>query len=327
MEDEFSFIHQISPKKHAQPSLVQGIGDDAALFAGDDSFEEIVCMDTMVEGIHFTDRTMRPYDIGYKALAVNISDVAAMGGEPTYCLISVAVPDAWQKKLADIYRGVNDLAERFNIDLIGGDTVSAKEGFVMTATVLGRVKKSRHLLRSSANPGDVVFVTGTLGESAAGLSLLSQYGYDHHFSDDEDILVRSHQRPEPQVKAGQILSALSPEIALNDISDGIASEANEIAEASDAKIVLAYDRLPVSSSLKTFPEEKRKEWVLYGGEDFQLVGTVPERYTQEMKNRFEKARLDVAFVGAVEEGAAQVVLKETERTIPLGKKGFNHFNG
>ncbi|HEX7065404.1 MAG TPA: thiamine-phosphate kinase [Bacillales bacterium] len=322
MEDEFSFIKHITPKQYVQPSLVQGIGDDAALFNGDQAFEEIICMDTMVEGIHFSRETLSPYDIGYKALAVNISDVAAMGGYPTYCLVSVAVPKDWRTDLEKVYAGLTDLAEEQGMDLIGGDTVSAKEGFVITVTVMGRVEKGRHLLRSSAQPGDQIFVTGPLGDSAAGLALLLEHGRAHGFNTEQQKLVEIHQRPKPQVKAGRILAGLSSNIALNDISDGIASEANEIARASGAKLVLDYERLPKSEALKAFPAEKQKEWSLFGGEDFQLVGTIPGHLMELLKERFP-----VVFVGTVEEGEPEVVLKQDgEKIVRLDPAGYNHFN-
>ncbi|HEU5139505.1 MAG TPA: thiamine-phosphate kinase [Bacillales bacterium] len=321
MEDEFSFIKHITPKQYVQPSLIHGIGDDAALFAGDEAFEEIVCMDTMVEGIHFSRETLSPYDIGYKALAVNISDVAAMGGFPTYCLVSVAVPKSWRPDLEKVYAGLADLAKAQGIDLIGGDTVSAKEGFVMTVTVLGRVEKERHLLRSGAQPGDQVFVTGPLGDSAAGLALLLEHGRDYRFNMKQQPLVLAHQRPKPQVKVGRLLASLSSNIALNDISDGIASEANEIARASGVKLILNYERLPKSEALKAFPVAKQKEWSLFGGEDFQLVGTVPATLMEKVKKQFP-----VFFVGTVEEGPPRVLLNQDGQTVQLDPAGYNHFN-
>lgn len=326
MQDEFSFIDKITPKRHFQSSLIQGIGDDAALFSGDKAFEEIICVDTMVEGVHFTRKTLNPYDIGYKALAVNMSDIAAMGGYPTYYLVSVAVPEDWHGALEETFRGMADLASDYRVDLIGGDTVSAKESLVITVTVLGRVEKGRHLLRSSAKPGDLAFVTGMLGNSAAGLSLLLQYDCNHSYSEQERQLIKTHQRPQPQIEAGRLLSSLSAKIALNDISDGIASEANEIAAASGVKLSLKCDNLPISKALRIFPPEKQREWMLYGGEDFQLFGTVPKEYAQPLQELFEKEQRPLAFIGTAKEGPAQVVLKQDGQTIRLEKKGFNHFN-
>lgn len=320
MQDEFSFINRIKPARYVQSSLIRGIGDDAALFLGDAAFEEIVCMDTMVEGVHFTLGTMSPYDVGYKALAVNISDVAAMGGFPMFYLVSVAVPDCWYDDLEGIYGGMADLAKVYDMDLIGGDTVSANQGFVITVTVIGQVERDRHLLRSSSCPGDLVFVTGPLGNSAAGLALLLKYGREHDFSTEQQALVEAHQHPDPQVKAGRVLSALSAKIALNDISDGISSEANEIAEASGVRLVLNYDQLPKSKSLREFPQNLQREWVLSGGEDFQLIGTIPSDYLPDLK-----ARLPVIVIGAVEEGDPQVLIREKDRLRIVEKKGYNHF--
>lgn len=320
MKDEFSFIHEITPDRTVQPSLIQGIGDDAALFAGNASFEEIVCMDTMVEGVHFTLNTMSPYEVGYKALAVNISDVAAMGGFPVFYLVSVAVPERWRADLPRVYDGMRDLAKSYEMDLIGGDTVSARDSLVITVTVIGRVEKGRHLLRSSAKPGDAVFVTGSLGDSAAGLSLLLNYGRDHHFSKEQQTLVEAHQHPVPQVRAGRILSDLSANVALNDVSDGISSEAYEIAEASDVRLVLDYDQIPKSEAIRAFSEERQREWVLNGGEDFQLIGTIPADLAAELSEK-----LEIAVIGKVEEGTPQVLIRENGQLQVLEKKGYNHF--
>lgn len=325
MQDEFSFIRSITPNKSHQSSLVQGIGDDAALFIGNEAFEEIVCMDTMVQGIHFKKTTMKPYDVGYKALAANISDVAAMGGYPTFYLVSVAVPNHWREDLQELYKGMNDLADQYNVDLIGGDTTSAKESLVVTVTALGRVEKGRHLLRTNAEKGDLVFVTGTLGNSAAGLSLLQKYGLNYHYSSEQLTFIEAHQKPNPRVKSARLLSSLSTRIALNDISDGIASEANEIADASGATLILDYDQLPVSKSLSRFSETERQDFVLYGGEDFELVGTVPEDGSDRLKDVFQIEGQDVHFIGTVEEGPPKVLMKKGKETLLLERNGFNHF--
>jgi thiamine-monophosphate kinase len=325
VEDEFSFINSIKPKHTHQPSLFIGIGDDAALFAGSEAFEEIICMDTMVEDIHFKRATMKPYDVGYKALAANISDVAAMGGYPTYYLVSVAVPEYWREDLHELYRGMENLAQQYNVDLIGGDTTSAKESLVLTVTALGRVEKQRHLLRRNAKKGDLVFVTGTLGNSAAGLSLLQQHGLDYAYSSEEKSLIEAHQRPQPKVEAGRLLSSFSQNIALNDISDGIASEANEIAEASEVKLILDYEKLPVSKSLQAFPAKTQEESVLYGGEDFELIGTVPREQWEQLQVLFQKKNQPVTIIGMVEEGSSKVLLKKDGDTHDLKRNGYNHF--
>src|SRR5690606_8565119 len=135
----------------SQSGLLAGIGDDAALVRPTPEMEQIICMDTMVEGVHFNSHTMDPYQIGYKALAVNISDIAAMGGIPTYYLVSIAIPKGWNEAdLLSIYEGMAMLADKYAMDLIGGDTVSIADTLVITVTVLGEVERGKHLLRSYA---------------------------------------------------------------------------------------------------------------------------------------------------------------------------------
>lgn len=326
LQDEFAFINQITPRHHQQSSVIQGIGDDAALFSADERFEQIICTDTIVEGVHFTLETMSDFDIGWKALAVNISDVAAMGGIPLYYLVSVAVPAHHKCDLEAVYQGMSSLASNYDMDLIGGDMTSVKESLLLSVTVLGCVDKNRHLLRAHAKSGDAVFVTGTLGDSAAGLSLLLQHGRGANFSEKEMSLVKAQQRPEPQVKAGRLLAATSAQMALNDISDGLASEANEIAAASGVRIILYEDRLPISKALQASAFDQQQEWMLYGGEDFQLLGTVPAALMGSVQQLFDKAGIPLTFIGCVEKGPPQVTLQHDGKKTALGRKGFNHFN-
>lgn len=325
VQDEFSFINSITPKKHNQLHLVTGIGDDAALYSGNNDVEEIVCMDTMIEEVHFTRQTMKPFHIGYKALASNISDIAAMGGVPNFYLVSIAIPRHWSDlELLEIYKGMEALADCYEMDLIGGDTVSSKHSLVITVTVLGRVQKGRHLLRKNAKANDVVFVTGNLGDSAAGLELLLKDGVDFNFSKDEQALIQKHQQPEPKVEIGQILSKY-PRVSLNDVSDGIASELNEIASASGVTIVIEAEKLPKSSQLTSFSEDKQLHWMLNGGEDYELVGTLSEENWLKIKKECEKKDLQITKIGYVKEGPARVLIKQGEQLNLLQKLGFNHF--
>lgn len=327
--DEFDFIKKIKPNKHHQSSiLIKGIGDDAALYSGNKDVEEIVCMDTMVEEVHFSQQTMTPFDIGYKAVAVNISDIAAMGGTPLFYLVSIAVPTKWSEdEVMEIYKGMNAIAEEYKIDLIGGDTVSSKNELVITVTVIGRVKKDKHLLRSNAKPGDIVFVTGYLGDSAAGLNILLKLESltdINALSDNEKYLISRHQQPTPQVEVGQLLLEF-PRIALNDISDGVASEANEIAEDSDVKIIIDYDKLPISSALQAYQHENKQEWILSGGEDFELIGTIDPKYWNSIVKIMNEHGHHVYSVGEVLPGPSEVILKQGTETSTLTKKGYNHF--
>lgn len=329
IKDEFSLIDQITNEFISyQEGVMVPNGDDAAIFKPELGKGQIVCVDTMVEGIHFKRETMTPYQIGYKSLAVNLSDIAAMGGQPTYFLVSLAISPTWTStELKEMYMGMKELADQWKIDLLGGDIVSIKESLVVTVTAMGQVEEEVRLLRSNAQPGDVLFVTGTLGDAAAGLEhLLGPDSGKEKYS----TLVRAHQQPTPHIDQGRILAgfAKTSRISLNDVSDGLASEAHEIAASSQVKLIIEKDKLPLSSELRSYADQKQKEtqhWVLNGGEDFVLVGTLPQAILQAVQLKFAQENLPFHLIGYVAEGNGEVWLIEDgiERSLP--KKGFNHF--
>ncbi|WP_227939919.1 thiamine-phosphate kinase [Alkalihalobacillus deserti] len=326
MEDEFAFISKITPDQTHQSSLVYGIGDDAAVYRGSSNMDEVVCVDTMVEGIHFRRDTLTPFQIGKKGLTINVSDLAAMGAIPFYYLVSVAVPPSWtEEELTEIYKGMDELAKQYNMDLIGGDTVSIDESLVLTVTVIGRVEQGKALYRSVAKAGDQVFVTGYVGKSAAGLDLLFEKGLNGEFNEKEQFLVNAHQVPIPHIAEGRILADSNKRISLNDVSDGVASEANELAKASDAKFVIEAVELPIHESMRSYSRDKQLKWALFGGEDFVLIGTVPKEHVNEIADEFQKKDLLFKVIGFVEEGPASVYLKESDQFKRLEKHGYNHF--
>jgi thiamine-monophosphate kinase len=326
LQDEFDFINKIKPLKSHQTTLIKGIGDDAAVFEGSSMFDELICMDTMVEGIHFTKQTMTPFMIGFKALAVNISDIAAMGGIPTYYLVSIAVPKDWSEEdLRAIYNGMSEIGNKYSMDLIGGDTVASKQGLIVTVTVCGKMEKGRIFYRSQAKSGDYVFVIGEIGASAAGLELLLEHGLDYPYSDSEKELLHAHQLPSPQVEAGRILATCKERISLNDISDGLASETNEIAEASNVVITIDFDKLPISPYLKKYTYDQRKRCSLFGGEDYQLVGTMSKETYSKINQTFDQKGIKLTVIGSVTSGDSSVYINGNSGKEKLPKKGFNHF--
>ncbi|KZE65657.1 thiamine monophosphate kinase [Fictibacillus phosphorivorans] len=328
MKDEFDWIKSITPQHSFQKELVAGIGDDAALWSVNEHMDQVVCVDTMVEGVHFTRDTLSSYQVGFKALAVNISDVAAMGGIPQFYLVSIAISPDWnEEELKEIYEGMNELAKTHKMDLIGGDTVSTKGPLVLTVTVIGKVEKGRKLLRSYAKPDDIVFLTGTTGESAAGLDLLLLKTRHAVFTDNEKKWIHQHQMPIPHIEQGRILANSGYRISLNDVSDGIASELNEIAESSNVTIHIQRDKLPVSSSFAELQENGRLTHQLYGGEDYVLVGTASIEDFVKLTEAFQQHSLSLYEIGKVgEAGKTAVYLhKKNEEPELLAKKGFNHF--
>ncbi|MGA3881268.1 thiamine-phosphate kinase [Bacillus pumilus] len=322
--DEFDLIRRITPKETHQRSLVMGIGDDASVYQPHSHCEEVVCVDTMVEHVHFRFDFSTPFEIGFKALAVNVSDIAAMGGTPKYYLVSIAIPlHGDETVVSALYDGMKALADTYQMDLIGGDTVATRSDFVITVTVIGEVPKGKACYRHSAQTGDVVFVTGELGSSAAGLSLLMNEVAPPKAVDTAFFLER-HKKPQPHIAAGLICSSF-PRVTLNDVSDGIASELNEIAEASRVTIEIEANKLPVHPNLPVLRKDWL-EWVLFGGEDFVLTGTISEADWDSFEMQCRKKDIQVKRIGQVKgDQAASVLLKDNEQQTMLMKKGYNHF--
>ena len=321
ISDEFAFIKDIQPDRLFHAEKVVGIGDDAAIIGVEEGFEKIVCVDTMVEGVHFTRETMKPFDIGYKALAANISDVAAMGGSPLYYLVSITIPKSWtQEELKTIYDGMKTLGEQYEMDLIGGDTTSGKT-MVLSVFVIGKVEKGKRLLRSNARDGDVVFVSGTVGDAAGGLDILLHNKDAGKF----EVLVESHQHPKPQVALGRILSEFE-RVSLNDVSDGLASELLEIAEASQVDILINKETIPINEDLQRYDAENALKWALTGGEDFELVSSIPEKDWAKLQEECLTAGIKITKIGTVSSGEGQAYLKAHDGVQELKKEGYNHFN-
>ncbi|MDL4841947.1 thiamine-phosphate kinase [Aquibacillus rhizosphaerae] len=321
--DEFDFIKSIQQKNYVQSSLIKGIGDDAAVFRQNYK-DTVTSVDTFVEDIHFSRNTMLPFHIGYRALAANISDMAAMGCEPAYYLISIVIPKHWSEKdLADIYLGMKDIATENKMDLIGGDTVSGKE-LVLSITVIGFVDKDKSRYRSHAISGDIIFVTGTLGDSAAGLHILMNH--EKETQEKFKYLIDRHRMPTPRPVFANNLKSIS-RIALNDISDGIANEAAEIADASKVTMNIEYNSIPYHDLLKGFDKDMQKEWKLFGGEDFELIGTVPKKDWDIVKKVAESTKTKVTAIGYVTDytdSNPNVFLHEDKDVSILDKSGYTH---
>lgn len=318
--DEFSFIESIKQHTYNQSSLIKGIGDDAAVFSSL-SQNIVSAVDTFVEGVHFSKETMSLFHVGYRALAANISDLAAMGATPAFYLVSIVIPKGWsQEELLQIFNGMRHLARAYKMDLIGGDTVSGKE-MCISVTVIGFTMKGKARYRSTAESGDIVFVTGTLGDSGAGLHILT---HSNNYK-EASYYINRHRMPSPRISFAIGLGHLA-RVTLNDISDGIASEANEIAEASNVTLLLNESEIPTNSSYNQFPVELQEKWKLFGGEDFELLGTIPPKDWDKVQQIGELTNTNVTKIGEVVEAGknGKVILKQKHKSILLEKKGYTH---
>lgn len=339
--DEFGLIRLLTEgrtRTGASGGVVLGIGDDAAVVQPRPDFHTVLSCDTMVESIHFRGDTMKYGDIGYKALASNISDMAAMGAVPLYALVALSAPRSLPvERLQELYDGLYACADRYEVAVVGGDTTSSPGPLVVTVTIAGEVEQGRALFRSSARPGDIVFVTGYPGLSAAGLHYLLRRSEDAYALQGQDLpphiksLIREHQRPQPQPCAGRLLLQSGRCHALNDVSDGLASEAWEIAEASGCRLIIEQSRLPVHPDLGAYAAETGRpavDWLLYGGEDYVLLGTAPAEASCELEQLFARSGGGIPFfvIGRVEAGAPKVELWQTDGSVQrIDKKGYNHF--
>lgn len=336
--DEFSLIRQWTSRSDGQEGdgLTVGLGDDAAVFSPSPEMEIVACCDAMVETVHFLKETMRPSDIGYKAVTSNVSDVAAMGGYARYALVSIAVAPHWTpEECQGIYDGIYAACDMYGVKVIGGDTVSAPDALHLSVTVLGEVEKGRAIRRSHARAGQAVFVTGHVGSSAAGLHVLLQDRQEQQsvteWSGRWAKLIAAHQRPVAQVKAGRLLLESGVCGALNDVSDGLASELWEIAEASSVSICVDAALIPIEEAARACALQFGKdpvEWAFYGGEDYQLVGTIEASEVDAVRERFAAAGILFSVIGAVEAeqtAAPKLSLRTGESRTALPKAGYNHF--
>jgi thiamine-monophosphate kinase len=281
MNGEFELIERLA--SHLEPlDSGLGIGDDAAAWQPTAGRVLVATTDMLVEGIHFRLEWISPRDLGWKALAVNLSDLAAMGASPGHALISIALlPD--QGPLAEeIYEGLGELARGTGTRVVGGDTVRTPGPLVINVALVGEADPERLLRRTGARPGDVVAVTGTVGASAAGLDLLLRDGRAALARPGAASLIEAHHRPRPQLRAGAALAAHDVHCAI-DISDGVASEAWHLARASGVEIEVDVDRLPLTrEAVELLGEARARQLALTGGEDYQLLFTVPERRYDEV---------------------------------------------
>ncbi|WP_336776312.1 thiamine-phosphate kinase [Paenibacillus sp. MMO-58] len=346
--DEFASIRHWTSGRQSESwqrerGVRLGIGDDAALvdpaapIAGVASpYEYIMAMDTMVETVHFNEVTMSYEDIGYKALASNVSDIAAMGGVPLQALVSVSVPkQLGPEPMRRLYDGLYACAEQYGVAVIGGDTTSSPQHLVVAVTVTGAVEAGKALRRSGAKPGDAVVLTGPVGKSAAGLHFLlaqRERGADTLAGERTAQLVQAHRRPSPSVRAGRLLIGRGTCHSLNDVSDGLASEAWEIAEASGLAVSLFEQQLPRSGSMAAYAGAAGidpLEWMLYGGEDYVLVGTMEHGDATASQTAFHAEGLPFYIIGVTSAGEPAVeLIRVTDRgelRQPLPKRGYNHF--
>jgi thiamine-monophosphate kinase len=313
---EFDIIERFFQRPgRSRDDVLLGIGDDAALLAVPCDRELAVAVDTLVAGRHFPPAT-RAFDIGHKALAVNLSDLAAMGAEPTWATLALTLPEvdeAWLQEFAD---GFFALADRHGVQLVGGDTTRGP--LSVTVQVLGSVPKGRALRRDGARPGQCIFVTGTLGDAACALSQM-QAG--------EQVaprLLERLNRPEPRVAFGRGLAAVGS--AAIDISDGLLADLGHVVTASNCGATLWVDRLPLSPLLTAqVPSAQVLISQLTGGDDYELCFCVEPTKVAALQALARDCALAVTEVGVIEPQPGVRCRHDDGSGYQPGVRGFDHF--
>ena len=318
---EAALINLIRDKYGATSAgdLALGIGDDCALIRMGESFLAVTA-DLLVEGTHFRMDINEPYLLGWKSAAVNISDIAAMGGSPTYSFISVGFPDIEVSIVDAIYEGMRDVSAKYGSVIAGGDTVASPSGIVINVTQLGMVDPARVARRDGAKPGDAILVTNTIGDSRAGLELLLRFGphpthlqkgegvrcahsrrHDHPAKGEEACILR-HLKPEPRVNEARAAVATGKVNSMMDLSDGLAADLKKLCESSRAGAKVMANALPISDDLRIAARRLDIDPVRLsagGGEDYELLLTCARSDTREIMDAISSTGSTASVIGTI----------------------------
>ena len=333
-----SFANKFGPLLHNNEI---GIGDDCAVFPKDGATDSLFTTDLLAEGIHFIRGKVSAYELGYKSVAVNLSDIAAMGGVAKGTFLSIAVPpDVTLDYLDEFMNGYLAISGEFNVPLLGGDTTKSLRDLVINVGVIGEVNRGRAKMRSTACADDIICVTGSLGDSAGGLQIVlaerDREALDKLVSEEPHVkyLLGRHYMPKPRLNEGVALSRFEAVHAMMDISDGIGSDLQHILKRSNVSARVDIDKIPLSSQLRgcfgNKGEHYLKELAISGGEDYELLFTVEENELDTVKTRVKSLTgtevHEIGRITPVQEGCKPSILW-MNNGVRLNEtfKGYNHF--
>ncbi|VEH88236.1 thiamine monophosphate kinase [Neisseria animaloris] len=316
---EFDFIRRYLQKQQSDSEVLLGIGDDAAVIRPRAGFDLCFSSDMFLKNRHFFEN-VHPADLAYKVLAVNISDMAAMGAKPRWILLSAGLPDLQENWLEDFCTSLFSLARRFGITLIGGDTT--KGDMVFNITIIGELPQGKALRRDAARDGDDIWVSGQVGLAAAALN--------HHWqllklpSDILEICEQARLRPKPRVALGQLLLPFAH--AAQDISDGLAQDLGHILKASAMGAEIFVEQLPTLPQLRgILPEKQLYDCLLAGGDDYELVFTVPESQREAVMKAGKISNTPVCRIGKINRSGRLKMTLADSSELHLNSLGFDHF--
>lgn len=322
---EFGLIKKIRTwNAVSRPEVVRSIGDDVAVIdIGTKAL--LITTDILIEDIHFERSWIAPYDLGKKALAVNLSDLAAMGGTPKYFLVSIGLPKTLPLSFISLlYRGLKEEAKRFQVDLIGGDT-SRSPKIIINICLIGEGRMGNLLFRNGARVGDDLYVSGTLGDAALGLKILQ----DKRLTKKPNGLIAKHLSPIPRIELGQALARDHVASSMIDISDGLLHDISHILEESRVGARIWEDSIPLSDLYRRWIGRYSKapyRIALSGGEDYELLFTASPKKRTKISSISRSLNIPITCVGQIlyEKEGVQLIGRDSKE-IPLNRLGFDHF--
>ena len=318
MVNEFEFINNIKTIYS-----LDKVGDDCAILPKDANTDLLLTADMLIEDVDFRLAWTTPEFLGHKALAVSLSDIAAMGGEPEWAMLSIGIPERlWKTEFLDkFYAGWFELAKKFHVELVGGDISRTPDKLVIDSIVGGDVGKGRAILRSTAKAGDAIFASGTLGGAAGGLYFLeNSFGKEKGSGYQFEKLIEKQLKPRPQITLAKLLQYNGLCSAMIDLSDGLSSDLGHLCQQSGVGAIIYAEKIPVDKDLYTlFPLDKVLRMVLNGGEDFELLFTV------DKKNISQLTGLNVTQIGEVTSNVGIIELRTDDKIAILPPDGYRHF--
>jgi thiamine-monophosphate kinase len=319
---EFGLIERIRKTTPKGPGVRLGIGDDAAwLECKNRSF--LITSDLLIEGIHFDLRWTSFYELGYKTLAVNVSDIAAMGGQPTYLTISMGIPvNSSTKKVEDFFRGIRALGSQTGVTLVGGDTSASRLVFV-SASLIGQAPFGA-ITRAGAKEGDDIYVTGTLGDAALGLEILKKK--QKVKKGDRAFLISRHLFPSARLKAGLTLAKERLARAMIDVSDGLLQDLGHLCKASKVGAVVWSETLPLSRAYHSSMSKHGPVHALCGGEDYELLFCLRPRDRARLEKVKKRLGVRITCIGKCVPSRQGIrVITSKGKSLPVPLMGYDHF--
>ncbi len=336
MKSEFAFINRIRAQaaRYPQAGLVHGIGEDAAVIGQRQSHVTLVTTDLLVEEVDFKLSYAPPRCLGHKALAVSLSDIAAMGGRPRYSLLTLGIPPACGEAFwGEFFIGYFSLAERYGVGLIGGDTSAAPDRLVIDSIVIGDAAMNSVVCRSGAQIGDDIYVTGKLGQSAAGLELLRRGERLREEADSPaQRALRAHLMPEPPIRFGRYVASRGLAHAMIDVSDGLAQDLAHLCQESGVSAIIDFEAVPVAAGAKLVTDSSEAAFTLAisGGEDFELLLTMSRDAESALVSTANDCQVRLTRIGEIvavdkNEPATRLWLRRQGQLEPLAVQGYDHF--